>query len=97
MSNIKNGGFEMSNTNTPWTTKAARGMGPYYHHLQGLSRKEILIECTYAEAQLISAAPDLLEALAKLVEFSGMLAESPEGSKAVESARTAIAKATQSQ
>jgi len=49
-----------------------------------------------ANARLIAAAPDLLDALAKLVEFSGMLAESPEGSKAIDSARTAIAKATAS-
>jgi len=47
-----------------------------------------------ANARLIAAAPELLEALRALVEFSGILAESTDGSAAIDSARAAIAKAT---
>ena len=72
---------------TTLTTKPARGMGLNYHHLEGLSGKEILIECTQAEASLIAAAPDLLEALQSALDGS---------TNWQEAARAAIAKATAS-
>lgn len=75
----------MNNTHTIWTTVYARGMGPTYHHLKGLTRKEILLECTRDEALLISAAPDLLSALQSALD------DSPNWQEA---ARTAIVKAT---
>lgn len=45
-----------------WTLTPARGMGPYYHHLHGLSRP-VLLHTTKQEAQLIGAAPNLLREL----------------------------------
>ncbi len=72
---------------TTWTTNPAQGMGGGYHHLQGLSKKEILIECTKEEAHLIAAAPDLLEALQSALDGS---------TNWQEAARVATAKATAS-
>ena len=44
------------------STTPAQGMGPNYHWLHGLSQINLL-HCTEAEARLMAAAPELLEAL----------------------------------
>ena len=44
------------------STRPAQGMGPNYHHLDGLSQPNLL-HCTEAEACKLAAVDDLLEAL----------------------------------
>lgn len=40
---------------TAWSTTAARGMGPYYHHIHGL-RWPNLLNCTKEEALMLVAS-----------------------------------------
>lgn len=45
-----------------WSTTQARGMGPMYHHLHGLSRPNLL-NCTEDEARKLASANAMLGAL----------------------------------
>lgn len=91
------------------STTPAQGMGPNYHWLHGLSQINLL-HCTKAEARLLAAADDLLEALQEakaalewcVEQGGGPTCEHESGgvvcfckeNKAISSARAAIAKAT---
>lgn len=55
-----------------WSTTPARGMGPYYHHLYGLSYP-ILLNCTEEEARTLAAARDMLTVLQALAEGGALV------------------------
>lgn len=55
-----------------WSTTPARGMGPYYHHLNGLSYP-ILLNCTEEEACILAAARDMLKVLQALAEGGALV------------------------
>lgn len=82
-----------------WTTAPPRGMGPYYHFIRGLQKKDVLLCCTEEEAHLIAAAPELLAALQLTVahwssQFERRGHAAPDWCK---QARAAITKATEGQ
>ena len=55
-----------------WSTTPARGMGPYYHHLNGLSYP-ILLNCTEEEACTLAAAREMLTVLQALAEGGALV------------------------
>lgn len=58
-----------------WTTKPARGMGPNYHWVHGLSTDANLLHVSEQEANLIAAARDLQTTLKDLLSAMGSEAE----------------------
>jgi len=82
-----------------WRVSPARGMGPTYHHLIGLSRPNLL-QCTEDEARKLAAAEEMLKALQALQDVGaledGLLGDHSGIPEAQAIARAAIAKATQS-
>lgn len=78
-----------------WSTTPARGMGPYYHHLYGLSYP-ILLNCTEEEARTLAAARDMLTALQALAKggalVDGLLGDHVEILEAQANARAILKK-----
>lgn len=60
-----------------WSVSPARGMGPTYHHLIGLSRP-MLLNCTSEEAHQIAAAEEMYKAL-KALQDVGVLEDDSRG------------------
>ena len=80
-----------------WSTTPARGMGPYYHHLYGLSFP-ILLNCTEEEARTLATARDMLTVLQALAEggalVDGLLGDHLEILEAQAKARSILKKLT---
>lgn len=78
-----------------WSTTPARGMGPHYHHLYGLSYPNLL-NCTEEEACTLAAARDMLTALQALAEggalVDGLLGDHVEILEAQANARAILKK-----
>lgn len=57
-------------THDKWTNLGpARGMGGLYSHIEGFSTGTQLLHVAPKEAQLLSAAPELLEALKEFSDY----------------------------
>jgi hypothetical protein len=85
-----------------WKLEHAQGKGINHHYIIGLGLDRdpdgfpaALLHCTAKDARLISAAPELFEALELLVDlYQDELEATPAGREHLALARAAIAKAS---